>query len=147
MFCPSLSDSHRIKSSKTDGFTESRGSEQQKKITSTIHHNVYLLGDEINFFFFFAGEPGGKLDVLTECQTTLTAHGKSVTRANGWSPARTCDCFIVGDGWGKGKNSHTSNTWACYRSNQKQPNSRAHYVKAKPTPADEGSSVKGSLLG
>lgn len=145
MFCPSLSDSHRIMSSKTDGFTQSSGSEQQKKWPPpSITTFIYLVMRSI---FFFAGEPGGKLDVLTGCQATLTAHGKSVTRANGWRSARTCDCFMVGDGWGKGKNSHTSNTWARYRPNQKQPNSRVHYVKAKPTPADEGSSVKGSLLG
>lgn len=41
--------------SKRDGVAQSswvhareRGGEREKKVTSTIHHQVYLLGDEIN---------------------------------------------------------------------------------------------------
>lgn len=104
-------------------------------MTSTIHHQAYLLGDEIKFF---VGQPGGKLDVLTECWATLTAHGKSVAQSE-W-PCRRWMREVK-----KKKNSFTSNTWAWHQSNQKQPNSSFVTSKWNPLLQMRGSSVKGSL--
>lgn len=142
---PELSDSHHIMPSKTDGLTHSRGSKQHKKLPlPSITKFIYLVMRSI-----FCRRVWWKVG----CPDWVSSHSDSSwkkCRSSKWlklSQGMRLTVFCAGDEWGNRKKSFTSNTWACYQSNQKQPNSSVHYVKAKPTPADDGSSVKGSLIG
>lgn len=70
---------------------------------------------------YFVGEAGGKLDVLSESRATWKKCrlSKWLKLSQGMWPTVVC----AGDGWGSWKRSFTSNTWARYQSNPKQPSS------------------------
>lgn len=115
--------------SKKDGFTQSRGSRQQKKLPlPSITKFIYLVMRSI-----FCRRAWWKVGCPDRVSSHIDSSWKKC-RSSQWlklSQGVRLTVFCAGDGWGNWKKSLTSNTWACYQSNQKQPNSSVHCVKSE----------------